>query len=81
MARHDQRAIPKDTVCMSCQRDDCGNCVDVIRAIAGFMEELCNCKRKKHSTEPNTQQILDPDTGTVYAPGLHVTQEGTVVRE
>lgn len=81
MARHDQRAIPKNTVCMSCQRGECNHCVDVIRAIAGFSEELCHCKRKNHSIEPNTQQILDPETGTVYAPGLHVTKEGKVIRE
>lgn len=32
------------------------------------------------SVEPNTQQILDPETGAVHAPGLTVTQDGEVIR-
>lgn len=30
--------------------------------------------------EPRDKQILDPDTGEVYAPGLKVKEDGTVER-
>jgi hypothetical protein len=41
---------------------------------------MCYCKRKRHDGEANDVQTQDPETGTVWAPGLRVTQEGEVIR-
>jgi hypothetical protein len=83
MKRHDQRRIPKNTVCHNCKADNCAECVDVVRILAGLYDKygaLCHCRRKGHDGEPADQQILDPEINTVWAPGLHVEEDGTVVR-
>jgi hypothetical protein len=43
-------------------------------------ETICRCRKQGHSGEPRDQQILDPETGTVHAPGLQVSIEGEVKR-
>lgn len=41
-------------------------------------ETICECTKASHSVEPNDAQIRDPETGTVYAPGLEVDIDGKV---
>jgi hypothetical protein len=79
--RHDQREVPAGTVCKNCQDGQCSRCVDVPRAAAGYTDELCNCRRQGHDGEPVYRQVKDPETETVYAPGVHILKSGTVVRE
>lgn len=66
-------------VCTHCKGGNCSHCVDVARA-AFDMEAICHCKERGHGGEPLDQQIKDPETGTVYAPGLSVTEGGEVNR-
>lgn len=79
MARHDQREPVRKFVCTYCKAGNCAECIDIAR-IGLNMDAVCDCTAKGHSGEPNDAQILDPETGTVYAPGLTVTQEGKVER-
>jgi len=76
--RYDKRK-PPPFVCTKCQAGDCENCIDVIRAVMSDVL-ICKCRRKAHSCEPVDQQIKDPFTGAVHAPGLTVTKEGEVKR-
>lgn len=81
MGRHDQK--PKDglMVCPECRKGNCVSCVDALLFIArGEGREYCKCKRKGHNGEPRDQQILDPETGTVHAPGLTISKDGEVTR-
>lgn len=72
---------PEVRVCLPCQQNRCFDCTDIAFILADrHIEFPCKCMRPGHSTEPNTQQILDPDTNTVYAPGLKVDEDGTVTR-
>lgn len=64
-------------VCVPCRRGDCTECVDVLRSVYTDVM-VCQCTRENHDGEPVRQQILDPETGTVYAPGLEVTIDGEV---
>ncbi len=80
MARHDQKADRKHMICPKCGEGDCEKCVDVYRYLAGFEKPICQCRRKNHDGEPVDQQILDPETGDVHAPGLVVKADGEVVR-
>lgn len=80
MARHDQRHAERKFVCTYCKAGTCELCTDVARVLVG-LGTICDCDRPGHDGEPTRQQIADPETGTVYAPGLHVTTEGEVVRE
>jgi hypothetical protein len=64
-------------VCVPCRRGDCNECVDILR-LAYTEVPVCQCTRQNHNGEPINQQILDPETGTVYAPGLEVTRDGEV---
>lgn len=66
-------------VCAHCIQGNCNKCLDVARAVFG-MELLCECKKSTHNGEPITQQIADPTTGTVHAPGLTVDIDGKVTR-
>lgn len=77
MARHSQKADRKHMICKKCEEDKCVECVDTLRSIF-FEKAICECRRKKHNGEPRDEQILDPETGTVHAPGLTVTEDGTV---
>lgn len=74
---HNGKIDPKRLVCTHCLQGNCNRCVDTVHIVLG-MDCWCQCKRKEHSGEPNTQQIRDPETGTVYAPGLKVTEDGKV---
>ena len=65
-------------VCSFCLMTECDKCVDIIRISSGY-KLICTCKLVAHAGEPRDQQILDPATGTVFAPGLGVTKDGTVV--
>jgi hypothetical protein len=64
-------------VCVPCRRGDCNECVDVLRSVYSEVP-ICQCDRTNHGGEPVNQQILDPETGTVYAPGLEVNKDGEV---
>lgn len=79
-AAHDQRALPdKGWVCTHCKAGRCNQCTDILRAAIGLEDTLCRCKKKDHAGEARDRQIRDPETGTVYGPGLRVTQEGEVL--
>ena len=39
---------------------------------------ICMCKRKRHSGEPNLQQVADPETGAVFGPNVEVSADGQV---
>jgi hypothetical protein len=77
MSRHDQKPDSKHMTCSSCHDGNCTECVDVLRAVKD-LPPICQCKRKNHLGEPRDQQILDPETGTVHAPGLTVDSDGNV---
>lgn len=77
MSRHAQKVEQRHMVCPQCKADNCEQCVDVLR-MAYTDETICQCTRKGHDGEPRDQQILDPETGTVFAPGLSVSQDGEV---
>lgn len=66
--------------CSHCKAGNCAQCTDVMRVVFN-MDPICKCTRPDHGGEPVNQQIKDPETGTVYAPGLHVTEEGGVIRD
>lgn len=79
MARHDQKPryekIP--FVCEECKFGACANCVDVLRMVYSDIT-ICQCKRSGHSGDPTDNQIVDPFTGSVHAPGLTVSRDGKV---
>lgn len=68
-------------VCPSCKDDNCERCVDRLRAIYAD-DFVCECTRNLHTEkrdgEARLNQIKDPETGTVYAPGLTVDIDGKV---
>lgn len=68
-------------VCSNCKEDKCEACIDRLRAIYSSVH-LCECKRKLHAEkrdgEPTSNQVEDPFTGNVEAPGLTVNTDGTV---
>lgn len=64
-------------VCTHCKEGDCGACMDVFRA-AVSLPPLCYCKRKKHSGEPENEQIADPFDGSVHGPGATISKDGEV---
>lgn len=80
MARHDQRGKESTFVCTHCQESRCSECVDILRVIY-TNQMICKCKRTEHTGEPVDQQIQDPETGTIYTPGLTVSRDGEVKRE
>lgn len=65
--------------CMACQEGNCNQCTDIVLFVMGS-DLICECTAKGHSGEPRDKQILDPETGTVHAPGLTVDIDGTVTR-
>jgi hypothetical protein len=77
MARNSQKVDPRHMVCENCRMGACEVCIDVSLILAG-REGFCQCKRKGHDGEPRDKQILDPETGTVHAPGLTVDIDGKV---
>lgn len=80
MARHDQRPDDRLMVCKNCKDGNCSACVDVLRA--AYADDLiCRCTRRNHMGEPVDQQIKDPETGTVYGPGLSVSELGEIARD
>ena len=75
------RFVPRNPfVCSHCKEGDCENCTDIVRIIVLKKDPICGCERPNHSGEPVNNQIADPETGTVYGPGLSVTKEGEVRR-
>jgi len=80
-AAHDQRSTPQNFQCTNCKEGACGACIDMMRVIILKLDPICFCKRKGHSGEARDNQIVDPENGTVYGPGLRVTQEGEVIRD
>jgi hypothetical protein len=84
MGRHDQRGADSNYVCSNCKGGACEVCVDGLRVY--FTEvTICRCKKKDHEDkmrgEPRLNQIADPFDGSVHAPGLVVTEDGTVTRD
>ena len=74
--------VPEDVVgwvCKACQEGDCNRCVDIVLIAIG-RKTICKCTTEGHSGEPRDKQILDPETGTVHAPGLTVDEDGTITR-
>jgi hypothetical protein len=70
---HSQKADRSHMICSSCLAGDCHSCVDVLRVVYA-KDLICQCRRAKHLGEPIDEQIKDPESGTVYGPGLSVTQ-------
>lgn len=77
--KHSQRPTKRDMTCPNCKWNNCAECVDVVLILAG-RPTVCTCTRRCHSGEPIDQQVLDPFTGTVHAPGLEVAEDGTITR-
>lgn len=67
--------------CGSCIKGNCEDCVDRLLLLA-LRDAICGCTRKLHDDkmqgEARLQQVADPETGAVYAPGLTVTEDGEV---
>jgi hypothetical protein len=80
MARHDQKPKKAHMTCSPCHNGRCDNCVDVARFLLGCDDRICQCTKQNHDGEAVNSQILDPSTGTVYAPGLKVDIDGKVTR-
>lgn len=70
---------PAPFVCARCMLGDCEQCIDVMRVIVD-LKEICHCLIPDHRCEAINQQIKDPETGDVYAPGLIVRKDGSVER-
>lgn len=79
MSKHSQRPDKSLMTCMRCKNGDCNNCVDVLRMVYTD-QTICQCTRKNHSGEPVDQQIADPFTGAIHAPGLTVEPNGEIHR-
>lgn len=79
MARHDQKGQAHKFVCPKCREDKCVECFDIVRIFAN-LPAICFCTRRNHSGEPRDNQVADPFTGDVHAPGLTVTYEGEVIK-
>lgn len=79
MARNSQKVDRRHMICENCRMDFCEGCVDILLMAVG-RDGFCECQRQGHAGEPVDKQILDPDTGTVYAPGLIVDDDGKVTR-
>jgi hypothetical protein len=78
--KHAQRPDKTSMVCPSCKKDNCANCVDVLRAI--YAEEMiCKCTRQGHSGEAVDKQIADPFTGSVFGPHAVITEDGRVTTD
>lgn len=71
---------PNDYVCFRCYDAKCSQCVDVMAVVMGTETE-CNCQRPGHDGEPINNQVTDPFTGAVHAPGLVVEQSGEVIHK
>jgi hypothetical protein len=82
-AKHDQRADGGvKFVCEMCLVGVCERCIDVGRITVFGLDTplLCQCTKQGHSGEANEKQITDPESGTVWGPGLRVTTDGEVIR-
>lgn len=69
----------KKKVCVQCKYGQCQYCLDILNVLYD-KSLVCTCELPNHSGEPRNNQILDPITGTVHAPGLTVTKDGEVKR-
>ena len=78
MARHDQKPKREHLVCKPCSEGNCARCVDVYRYLSGKKDPICECRKKDHGGEPREQQIRDPFTNEIVAPGLTVDMDGNV---
>lgn len=79
MAQHSQRPDKSNMVCTRCSAGKCEECVDILRMVYTD-KTICTCTRQGHSGEPRDQQILDPDTGAVHAPGMVIDKDGGITR-
>jgi hypothetical protein len=50
----------------------------VYRYLSGKKDPICECRKKDHGGEPREQQIRDPFTNEIVAPGLTVDMDGNV---
>ena len=84
MKKHNRQGQPRTNpipfVCTHCQANECEECTDILRIVAN-LPEICNCQAPDHSGEPVLQQVRDPFDGSVYAPGLVVSEDGVVTKE
>jgi hypothetical protein len=64
--------------CPACREGNCNSCPDKVMILLG-KERICTCKRSGHDDlvngEPRTQQVQDPFTEDIHAPGLIVKAE------
>lgn len=80
MAKHDQRPDKSVMICVNCRENNCANCVDVVRSV--YTDDMiCKCTRKNHLGEPFSQQIKDPETGSVFGPHAVIKEDGTVTTD
>ena len=71
---------PTPFVCKNCSAGKCIECVDVLRVT--YTDNLiCKCRRKDHSGEVTDEQLLDPETGIVYAKALMVGPGGNILNK
>lgn len=73
MARHSQEPDKKYFICVHCKLGHCYECIDILRMV--YTDEmLCRCTKAKHNGELVEAQIKDPETNTVYGPGMTVDE-------
>ena len=79
--RHSQKGDEDTFVCRQCRLEHCDQCLDKLRLLYA-KDRLCRCRRTLHLEkimgEPRLNQIEDPETGMIYAPGLTVNRDGKV---
>ncbi len=79
---HDQRPEPRLMTCQNCKLGKCESCVDRLRRIYAD-DTVCQCTRKLHvekrDGDMTLNQIEDPETGDIHAPGLIVKADGEVI--
>lgn len=78
--RRDKGFKESSFVCTHCIADMCDECTDILRVIAN-LPEICKCTAPGHSGEPALQQVRDPFSGDVHAPGLVVKNDGEIIRK
>lgn len=72
-----EKEVKEKWICVACDLGQCERCTDIV-LIVMELETICDCTLIGHSVEPRDVQILDPETGTVFAPGLTVDEGGKV---
>lgn len=75
---HRQEVDKRLLDCPSCRGGNCSNCADRVLVLLG-RDRVCSCGRSTHEDaingEPRINQVEDPFTGDVHAPGAIVESE------